>query len=247
MAKKILVVDDEPDLVAMIKMRLEAHRYAVLTASDGQEGLQIIRKEKPDLIILDILMPKMSGYDLLRALRKEKGTIKDTPVIIVTARGRMKDLFEEIGISDFLGKPFESQVLLDKVERILARAERTKKVSRKALVIGTDTSTIELIKAFLETHNFSVETHLGEPPDIAKAAKMKPDIIFVQSIMKELHGLEVSRAIHKISGCEKASSVIFSSRDSTYVIKQMQEGEILIEYSQPQELIKKIGEYLASH
>ena len=112
--KKILVIDDELELVDMLKIRLEANNYEVVAAVDGEEGMEKAKSEKPDLIILDIMMPKKDGYTFIKEMRTEQG-IKSTPVIILTAKEKMKDLFAIEGVKDYIVKPFESAELLEKI------------------------------------------------------------------------------------------------------------------------------------
>ena len=118
--KKILVVDDEQQLALAVKIRLQSVGYQVVTASDGRQGLDMIEREKPDLILLDVLMPVMDGYSCLRELNTKygRGTI---PVIVLTARDRMKDLFELEGIEDYVIKPFDHKDLLIRIERALKK------------------------------------------------------------------------------------------------------------------------------
>lgn len=116
--KKILLADDEPDFVKPLKERLEANNYNVITAFNGQEALIKAGAEKPDLILLDILMPKMDGYTALRELKKKEET-KNIPIIILTAKTGMKDLFGVEGIKDYIMKPFEDDDLLLRIQRAL--------------------------------------------------------------------------------------------------------------------------------
>lgn len=118
MSKKILVIDDEPELVKALKIRFESKGYKVAQASDGEEGIKKIQGEKPDLIVLDIMMPAMDGYTFAREVRFNPGT-KHIPVIILTAKEKMKDLFEIEGIKEYIVKPFEYQELLDRIEKLL--------------------------------------------------------------------------------------------------------------------------------
>ena len=121
-AKKILVADDEQQLALAVKIRLQSKGYTVVTASDGQQALQLAAQEKPDLIILDVLMPVMDGYSCLRELNTRFGRGK-IPVIVLTARDRMKDLFELEGIEDYVIKPFDHEDLLVRIERVFKRRE----------------------------------------------------------------------------------------------------------------------------
>ena len=121
--KRILVVEDESALVTVVTRRLEANQYEVISASDGVEGLQKALSEKPDLIISDIMMPKMDGYTFIKQLRAEP-SVAQIPVIILTAKDKMKDLFffEGVGECDYLVKPFDADVLLARVAELLKRA-----------------------------------------------------------------------------------------------------------------------------
>ena len=121
-SKKILIVDDEQQLVLAMKIRLQSKSYEVITASDGQEALDCANKDRPDLIILDVMMPGMDGYSCLRELNNRFGRGK-IPVIILTARERMKDLFELEGIEDYMVKPFDYEDLLIRIQRVLQRRE----------------------------------------------------------------------------------------------------------------------------
>jgi two-component system, OmpR family, alkaline phosphatase synthesis response regulator PhoP len=116
--KKILVVDDEAELVELVKTRLEANGYAVATAHDGIEGLSKAQRERPDLIVLDIGMAQMDGYTMLQKIREDE-KMKGIPVIMLTAYGKMKDLFEVEGVSDYIVKPFDPQDFLSRVARVL--------------------------------------------------------------------------------------------------------------------------------
>jgi len=111
--KKILIVDDEPEFADMIRMRLEANGYEVVTANDGTEGLAKVREENPDLILLDVMMPNLDGFEVLKRLRRSQATV-DTRVVMLTARGETKSIFrgQELGADDYLIKPCDARELL---------------------------------------------------------------------------------------------------------------------------------------
>lgn len=122
--KKILIVEDENQMVEMVKMRLEANNYFVLSASDGQEGLEKAKKEHPDLIILDLMLPKMDGYKVCGLLKKDT-RYRKIPVIMFTARAQEDvSLGKEAGANAYITKPFEPQILLGKIKELLERAEK---------------------------------------------------------------------------------------------------------------------------
>ena len=118
MNKKILVIDDEEDVLKLLKMRLEGYHFDVITAADGEEGLNKSAAEKPDLIIVDVMMPKMDGYTFAREM-KANPAVKDIPIIVLTAKEGLKDLFEMEGVSDYITKPYEVKDLLDKIHKNL--------------------------------------------------------------------------------------------------------------------------------
>jgi len=122
MTKKILVVDDKPELRTLIKSYLIQEGFDVVTAGDGQEALFVARREKPDLIILDLMMPEMSGYEFMRAYNREA----DTPIIILTARLEENDkvLGLELGADDYVTKPFSPRELAARVRAVLRRLEK---------------------------------------------------------------------------------------------------------------------------
>ncbi|TAN63161.1 response regulator [bacterium] len=123
-AKKILIVDDDPNILKLVKTRLEAHNYEVIAASDGEECMQKVLSDKPDLIILDILMPKADGYDVLVGMKEIKaltGKIPVIPVIVLTALSdpRVRGMIEKEEIKDYIVKPFNAEDLLNKVRQAL--------------------------------------------------------------------------------------------------------------------------------
>lgn len=118
--KKILVVDDEEDILTLITARITQGGYDVVTAGDGLEGLEKAEKEKPDLILVDVSMPRMNGFQMVQLLRIHD-TLKDTPIIIITA-SRQKDEAawrDQVGVRYFILKPFEAKELLEKVKEAL--------------------------------------------------------------------------------------------------------------------------------
>jgi len=120
MGKKILVVDDEAQLTEMVKLRLEAAGYSVSCAYDGVEGLEKAKKEKPDLIILDLMLPKMDGYKVC-GLLKNDARYNKIPIVMFTARAQEEDigLGRELGAEAYVTKPFDHKILLGKIRELL--------------------------------------------------------------------------------------------------------------------------------
>ncbi|HMA77163.1 MAG TPA: response regulator [Candidatus Krumholzibacteriaceae bacterium] len=118
--RKVLVVDDEANITQILEFSIEAEGYQVVSASNGEEAIEKARKEQPNLIILDIMMPKVDGYEACRALKSNPLT-KKIPVILLTAKGREIDkrLGYEVGATDYIVKPFSPSKLIEKVNQYL--------------------------------------------------------------------------------------------------------------------------------
>jgi DNA-binding response OmpR family regulator len=118
--KKILIVDDEEQLVMLLTARLSANNYNVVAAYDGVQALEKVRTEKPDLIVLDIMLPKMDGYKVCRLLKFD-ARHKHVPILIFSARAQESDktMAFEVGADDYIVKPFEPETFLSKVKALL--------------------------------------------------------------------------------------------------------------------------------
>jgi two-component system KDP operon response regulator KdpE len=117
----VLVVDDEPRMIRFIRMNLELEGYQVVEASNGIEALDQVRKHMPDLVVMDVMMPKMDGFETLRALRE----ISTVPVILLTVKSDEEDRIRglEFGADDYITKPFSPRELVSRVNAVLRRAE----------------------------------------------------------------------------------------------------------------------------
>ncbi len=118
--KTLLLVDDEPDLLESLSIRLKASGYKVVTAADGLEALKKARALGPDLILLDLMLPKMDGYKVSRLLKFD-GRYSRIPILILSARGQDmdKELASSAGADDYLVKPFSSEELLTRIKKLL--------------------------------------------------------------------------------------------------------------------------------
>jgi len=163
---KILIVEDEPNMVAGLRDNFEFEGYDVITAADGVAGLERALSESPDLVILDVMMPRMSGLDVCKNLKSKRPAI---PIIMLTARGQEVDKVVglELGADDYVTKPFSIRELLARVKAVLRRAGggpsksekfafgevevnlRSCQVSRKGRALDFSSKEFELLKYFL--------------------------------------------------------------------------------------------------
>jgi DNA-binding response OmpR family regulator len=118
----VLAADDDEDILELVAFRLERSGYTVLKARDGEEALQVAREARPDLAVLDVMMPKLDGFEVTRAIRAD-GATKAIPIILLTARAQDADVQAgfDAGADDYLRKPFSPQELRARVQAILGR------------------------------------------------------------------------------------------------------------------------------
>jgi len=120
--KKVLCIEDEPEMIDLIRLILERKGFEVLGAVGGEEGLEVIRRERPDLILLDLMMPEVDGWEVYRQMRADE-QLKDIPVIVVTAKAQSIDKVLGLHIAkvdDYVTKPFGPQELLKSINKVLA-------------------------------------------------------------------------------------------------------------------------------
>ena len=120
---KILIADDEPEIRNLLRLYLENENYHVIEAEDGQRALDLLRAEQPELCILDIMMPKMDGWEVVKEIRK----VSKVPIIMLTAKDQEQDelLGFELGVDEYISKPFSPKILVARVEAILRRTVQT--------------------------------------------------------------------------------------------------------------------------
>jgi two-component system phosphate regulon response regulator PhoB len=134
--QKILAVDDEEDILELLRFNLTKEGFAVVCAASGEEALKSALSNKPDLVLLDLLLPGMDGLEVARRLKKDEVT-KDIPVIMVTARGEEADIVTglEVGAEDYITKPFSRKVLIARVRAVLRRRASAPADEQEALSI----------------------------------------------------------------------------------------------------------------
>jgi two-component system KDP operon response regulator KdpE len=136
--RTILVADDEPDLLNAVRLYLEDEGYQVITATNGEQALEKVRTRLPDLVVLDVMMPEMNGFEALAEIRRAS----NVPVIMLTVKGEESDKVRGLGLGadDYVTKPFSQRELLSRIQAVLRRAETPAFVPRTKIVVDDDLS-----------------------------------------------------------------------------------------------------------
>lgn len=248
--KKIILIDDEPDFVQNVQSYFEMHGYECLAACNGQEGLELIEKERPALMILDILMPNMDGYTMLRELKKRRINMM---CIVMTAKEKLKDLFELEKVDRFLTKPFELHKLKEIVTQMLASADHAPSPSpdleqsvegkgKTVLVIEDEVKLAESIKQYLEIKGYTAHVAFSGADGLESVLAAKPDLICTDIMMPGMDGYSFVKELRKkdrtipivvMSGKDKMKELIEIEGISGFLQKPFDLGSL-------EETIKKV-------
>ncbi len=181
--KTILVVDDEPSIRSLLRQQLEDQGYIVKEAANGMEAIFQAKQSPPDLIILDVMMPAINGFDVAAVL-KNNPTTMNIPIIILSIV-EDKQRGWKLGVDRYLIKPIDSDKLLNSIEVLISRGSSPKKV----MVVDQDMSTIKILTEVLEAKGYSVVEALSGSECIQKALSEKPDMIIVDSVLSQQYNL----------------------------------------------------------
>ncbi len=247
-SKKILIVDDEPTIVDMLSSRLKASGYEVCTARDGLDALRKVKTEKPDLLVIDVLMPSMSGFEATVRIR-EIPEFSRIPVLAISARSSMKDFFSNVAGAEFISKPFEPKDLVNRVELLLGGKADSGGGPRRVILVGVEDFLVEKIKTLLSSLKCEVLTALNEEDALTMARNLRPAFILCQyweenSVLdaKKLSGklMEHTALVHVplYVYCKEALSI-----EAMKTFK----GDRLITYMESSDLLKKLESLIATN
>lgn len=158
---KIVLVEDEEDIAALIKLQAEISGYKIFVEVDGLNGYRTIEKERPDMVILDIMLPGLSGLDICRKMKSNEA-LKDIPVMMVSAKGEEIDIILglELGADDYVTKPFSPKVLFSRIRAILRRGSEPQEKSAKIIEFGP--FALEVDRYLLRKNDKSIPLTLSE-------------------------------------------------------------------------------------
>jgi two-component system alkaline phosphatase synthesis response regulator PhoP len=183
--KTILVVDDAPNIVELLRMYLEGAGYATVVATDGPSAVELHRKHRPDLVILDVMLPGMDGFEVCRAIRREA----DTPVLMLTARTDDIDAIVglELGADDYVTKPFNPRALVARVKAILRRTDGTVRLGRP---IEVGTLRIEPRRRDVSVGDRAVELRAREFDLLAALARDPGVVLSREALLEDVWGTD---------------------------------------------------------
>lgn len=177
--ERILLVDDEEDILNLVKYNLERDGYKVETVTTGEAAVRAARENVPDLILLDLMLPGMDGFDVCRILKNDKNIMK-TPIVMLTAKGEDSDIVAglELGADDYITKPFSPRVLIARVKAVLRRDSKVKE--GKSPLIKVDEMEIDTVRHRVAVSGESIDLTATEF-DILVYLARRPGWVFTRS------------------------------------------------------------------
>ncbi len=223
----VLIVEDEPDISEVIRYNLSRAGYHVRNTLDGEEGLIMIKEEKPDVLILDWMLPSVSGLEICRALRRQKDT-RDIGIIMLTARGEELDRVQglESGADDYISKPFSPAELVARVASVLRRSKPV--TSQEALMyadIEMDLTTFRVKRSgryiSLGPTEYRLLRHFLENPKRVYSREQLLDAVWGPDIVVEARTVDVHiRRLRKALNSENGADLIRTVRSAGYALEK---------------------------
>ena len=200
MAKKILIVDDDKQIVTLLSSRLKTHRYEIVVAYDAVQAVAKAFSEKPDLILLDIKMPGGDGTRVMENLKNSADTAL-IPIIVITAfpSKDMQQKAKEMGALDFISKPFEAKDMLSRIQKALGeespRTEESGKPAKTILVVDDDPHIRELLQSRLKKNGYNVIIANDGQEALDKTYQEHPNLIILDIMLPKVDGYSVCKVL----------------------------------------------------
>ena len=184
--KRILLIEDEEDIAALVKLHAEIAGYRLHVEVDGINGFYTVEREKPDLVLLDIMLPGQSGFDICRRIRANK-QLRHIPIIILTAKSEELDILLglELGADDYIPKPFSPRVLMSKIKAILRRGREKPAATKKLINFGEFTLDVE--RYTLKKGNQPIALTLSEFGILKRLSTHRNTVFSREQLLDDIH------------------------------------------------------------
>lgn len=194
MSQKLLLIDDSEDIQKLVRMFLERDGYVVIPASDGKDGLRQLAKFRPDLVLLDLMMPELDGWETCRRIRE----ISNVPIIILTAKNQERDVVHglELGADDFVSKPFDPTELRARIQSLLRRTNTMTDRDDSPQVLDDGWLYIDLTRRIVKANNQAIDLTPTEFRLLAALVQKIDCVVPHQQLLRQVWGPEYSQEIH---------------------------------------------------
>lgn len=251
------MIDDEVDLGRMVKINLEKDgHYQVDTLADPLEGFEKIKAADYDLILLDVLMPAMSGFKLVEKIRELGGRIGTVPIVVISGKKTMEDLFHSSDIHSFIIKPFEIAELINAIESACAKPRnfegedlamaQINGQGRKVVLSGVEDFVVCRIRDYLEQRGFVVAIGVGEEDTLRQAESLKSEYIICQfwDDRDKFNTVEIYRDAKNSSVLKKSRFLVFCKDNISLEAAQYLPKDSIIAFHNSPDLMQKLGRHL---
>jgi CheY-like chemotaxis protein len=216
----ILIADDEPHVRTLLRQELESAGYAILEAPDGHEALRLARDKRPDLIILDVLMPGLDGFDVTRILKNDADTA-GIPIMILSII-EDKDKGYRLGVDSYLTKPVEAEQLLATVSTLVPGGRpREAAAPRKILIIEEDASVVQTLESILTVGACHVVTVHSSQEGVRRAAEEHPDLIILGYSLYKRDGVDLIKALRLLPETQQSQIIVLADQACTDAQQQL--------------------------
>jgi DNA-binding response OmpR family regulator len=198
--KVVMIIDDDPHIRELLRQELEASGYVIMEAEDGLDAIQKLHKKKPHLIILDIMMPKINGYDTTAVIRNNPDT-RDIPIIILSILEDAERGYG-LGVDRYFTKPVDTKSLINEIDKLISQGETKKKI----LIVDEGESAVKSLAEVLRTKGYTVGKAYSGRDAVRMAKEMKPNLIIIDALLKERH--EITKAIRFEKGLENVCFIL---------------------------------------
>ncbi|MBN1798754.1 MAG: response regulator [Spirochaetales bacterium] len=203
--KVVMIIDDDEHIRELLRQELEASGYKIMESEDGLDAIQKLHKKKPHLIILDIMMPKINGYDTAAVIRNNPDT-KNIPIIILSILEDAERGYR-LGVDRYFTKPVDTKSLINEIDRLISQGETKKKI----LIVDESESAVKSLAEVLETKGYTVGKAFSGREAVRVAKEMKPNLIIIDALLKERN--EITKAIRFEKGLENVCFILLGAHN----------------------------------